>query len=76
MARQPKNPFHPGEILLKEFLAPEGITQAAFAENFERTTRGHCRYGTPAFSLPWNLAGILVKLAEVVRIALGAIGIG
>jgi addiction module HigA family antidote len=32
MARQPKNPFHPGEILLGEFLEPEGITQAAFAE--------------------------------------------
>ena len=32
MARQPKNPFHPGEILLEEFLLPMGITQAAFAE--------------------------------------------
>lgn len=32
MARQPKNPFHPGEILLEEFLAPQGITQSAFAE--------------------------------------------
>ena len=32
MARQPKNPFHPGEILLEEFLAPRGATQAAFAE--------------------------------------------
>ena len=31
MARQPKNPFHPGEILLEEFLAPEGLTQAEFA---------------------------------------------
>ena len=29
---QPKNPFHPGEILLEEFLQPAGITQAAFAE--------------------------------------------
>jgi plasmid maintenance system antidote protein VapI len=28
MARQPKNPFHPGEILLEEFLAPNGVTQA------------------------------------------------
>lgn len=28
---QPKNPFHPGEILLEEFLAPAQITQAAFA---------------------------------------------
>jgi addiction module HigA family antidote len=32
MARQPKNPFHPGEILLEEFLEPAGLTQAAFAE--------------------------------------------
>ncbi len=31
MARQPKNPFHSGEILLEEFLAPKGISQAAFA---------------------------------------------
>ena len=32
MARQPKNPFHPGEILLEEFLEPKGVTQASFAE--------------------------------------------
>ncbi len=32
MARQPKNPFHPGEILLEEFLEPQDVTQAAFAE--------------------------------------------
>ena len=32
MARQPKNPFHPGEILLEEFLEPQGVTQAAVAE--------------------------------------------
>jgi addiction module HigA family antidote len=32
MARQPKNPFHPGEILLEEFLEPMGMSQAAFAE--------------------------------------------
>jgi addiction module HigA family antidote len=30
--RQPTNPFHPGEILLEEFLAPAGTTQAAFAQ--------------------------------------------
>ena len=29
--RQPKNPFHPGEILLEEFLGPAGITQSEFA---------------------------------------------
>jgi len=32
MARQPKNPFHPGEILLEEFLEPKGVTQVALAE--------------------------------------------
>jgi addiction module HigA family antidote len=31
MARQPKNPFHPGEMLLEEFLEPAGLTQTAFA---------------------------------------------
>lgn len=28
----PANPFHPGEILLEEFLEPTGISQTAFAE--------------------------------------------
>ncbi len=32
MTRQPKNPFHPGEILLEEFLEPKGVTQTALAE--------------------------------------------
>lgn len=32
MTSQPKNPFHPGEILLEEFLQPLGMTQTAFAE--------------------------------------------
>ena len=32
MGRQPKNPFHPGEILLEEFLEPKGMSQAAFSE--------------------------------------------
>ncbi len=30
-AKQPKNPFHPDEILLEEFLRPAGTTQAVFA---------------------------------------------
>jgi addiction module HigA family antidote len=30
--KHPKNPFHPGEVLLEEFLEPMGLTQAAFAE--------------------------------------------
>lgn len=29
--KQPKNPFHPGEILLEEFLKPSNLTQMAFA---------------------------------------------
>ena len=32
MTNQPKNPFHPGEILLEEFLLPAGITQIALAK--------------------------------------------
>ena len=28
---QPKNPFHPGEILLEEFLEPANITQVELA---------------------------------------------
>ncbi|MGH2361054.1 MAG: HigA family addiction module antitoxin [bacterium] len=30
--KQPKNPFHPGEILLEEFLVPGKMTQTALAE--------------------------------------------
>jgi addiction module HigA family antidote len=32
MAGQPMNPFHPGEILLEEFLIPAKVTQTAFAK--------------------------------------------
>jgi len=28
----PNNPFHPGEILLEEFLTPGGISQVEFAK--------------------------------------------
>ena len=35
--RQPKNPFHPGEILLEEFLEPAGITQMAYARKIAWT---------------------------------------
>ncbi len=42
MAKQPKNPFHPGEMLLEEFLDPKGVTQTAFAESIGWTkTRLH-----------------------------------
>lgn len=34
---QPKNPFHPGEILQEEFLKPAGITQVAFARKLRWT---------------------------------------
>ena len=40
MARQPKNPFHPGEILLEEFLQPDGVTQASLAERMNWTKAG------------------------------------
>jgi addiction module HigA family antidote len=30
--RLPNNPFHPGEILLEEFLEPAGMSQTALAE--------------------------------------------
>ncbi len=36
--KAPKNPFHPGEMLLEEFLRPGGITQVAFAEKVGWTT--------------------------------------
>lgn len=29
--KPPKNPFHPGEILLEEFLRPPNITQSSIA---------------------------------------------
>ena len=32
MMKTPKNPFHPGEILLEEFLQPAGMTQSEFAK--------------------------------------------
>lgn len=38
MARQPKNPFHPGEILLEEFLEPNGLTQVELARRLGWTT--------------------------------------
>jgi len=35
---QPKNPFHPGEILLEQFLKPAGVSQAIFARKLGWTT--------------------------------------
>jgi addiction module HigA family antidote len=31
MLKQPKNPFHPGEILLEEFLQPMKMSQVEFS---------------------------------------------
>ncbi|MDH5546705.1 MAG: HigA family addiction module antitoxin [Gammaproteobacteria bacterium] len=36
--KEPKNPFHPGEILLEEFLEPMEMSQAAFAKKLGWTT--------------------------------------
>ena len=35
--KQPKNPFHPGEMLLEEFLEPMGMSQADFAKKLKWT---------------------------------------
>ncbi len=35
--KQPKSPFHPGEMLIEEFLEPMGITQAEFAKKLKWT---------------------------------------
>ena len=37
MSIQPNHPFHPGEILLEEFLEPAGMTQKTFAEQVDWT---------------------------------------
>ncbi len=35
---KPKNPIHPGEMLLEEFLSPAGISQRAFSLKLGWTT--------------------------------------
>lgn len=35
--KQPKNPYHPGKMLLEEFLKPTGLTQATFAKKLNWT---------------------------------------
>lgn len=35
--KQPQNPFHPGEMLLEEFLNPMKISQLAFAKKIRWT---------------------------------------
>lgn len=34
-----QNPFHPGEILLEEFLNPKGLSQKSFAEQLKWSPR-------------------------------------
>ena len=36
---RPQNPFHPGEILLEEFLNPKDVSQRQFAEQIKWSTR-------------------------------------
>ena len=35
---RPRNPFHPGEMLLEEFLRPMGVSQRQFAARLGWTT--------------------------------------
>ncbi len=35
--KTPNNPFHPGEMLLEEFLEPEGTSQAEFSKKLRWT---------------------------------------
>ena len=67
--REPKNPFHPGEMLLEEFLRPSGITQAAFAEKIGWTKARlnefiHGRRGVTA-EAALDLAGVLGTSAKL-----------
>ncbi len=67
--REPKNPFHPGEMLLEEFLRPSGTTQAAFAEKIGWTKARvnefiHGRRGVTA-EAALDLAGTLGTSAKL-----------
>ena len=35
--KEPRNPFHPGEVLLETFLRPSGMTQTALARKLSWT---------------------------------------
>ena len=39
MNRQPQNPFHPGEMLLEEFLVPGKVNLAEFAQQLGWTEK-------------------------------------
>ena len=60
--KQPNNPFHPGEILLEEFLQPAGITQTAFAEKLGWT---RARLNELVRGKPGITAESALDLAEV-----------
>jgi hypothetical protein len=59
----PKNrpPTHPGEMLLKEFLEPSGITQLELARHLRWT---YARFCTSLGRCAWHWAGILVESSE------------
>ncbi|MHB8348238.1 MAG: HigA family addiction module antitoxin [Acidiferrobacterales bacterium] len=59
-----KNPFHPGEILLEEFLKPADLTQTAFAKKL-----GWARSRLNAFIKgKYNVtAGVALDLADATR---------
>ena len=59
-----KNPFHPGEILLEEFLKPADLTQTAFAKKI-----GWARPRLNAFIKgKYNVtADVALDLAEATR---------
>lgn len=62
MERQPKNPFHPGEMLLEEFLEPMGMSQTVFAEKIGWT---RARLSTLIRGERGVTADVALDLAEI-----------
>ena len=67
--KQPANPFHPGEILLEEFLLPANLTQTAFGISRDDSARFMNDYVNngiwekdPFVSIDVNGVGELVKI--------------
>ena len=65
-----REPTHPGEMLLEEFLKPMGISQRDLADGIRvpyqrvnelinRRTRRHPCYGATAGKVLWEYAGLL-----------------
>ena len=76
MVRVPtdREPTHPGEMLLQEFLLPLGLTQRELAtairvpfqrvnEVVAREARGHAQHGTKALQVLWHIPRLLVEPA-------------